>query len=61
MNWSGNIMSLWTSIRDNTLSLLAIFGISKVVNPKTSWVDTREQIKIGAAQEVLNEASKNQK
>jgi hypothetical protein len=54
-------MSLWTNIRDNTLSLLAIFGIRKAVDPNTSWVDTREQIKIGAAQEILNESLKNQK
>ena len=54
-------MSLWTNIRDKVTMLLTGYGISKVLDKNTSWVDTREQIKATAVEAVVKEETDNKK
>lgn len=51
-------MSAWTSLRDKLVALLVGYGVSKAVDKNTSWVETREQLKVTAAEEAINQVTK---
>lgn len=52
-------MSVWTNFRDKLTGLLLGYGLSKAVDKNTSWVETREQIKTTAVDEVVTEFNKS--